>query len=761
MADVKIHLAFRYHVNYYHSYRGDSLDERGIGKDIRLITGILDDLDRLNNEDIPVQGTWDIENYYSLEKMMREHSPELISRIQNRVKKDQDEIELMSYNNGIISASTEEEFNSQISLSRSNEGQSGFDDLFDKWEPILRPQECMFTPSFLKRYSEAGIPCISMYYSAVPFNGFGSYVPPMDFIKRYNPLTLKSDGYENTMTLIPAYNHGDIADRWLSIRRWIKKIRRQQTKLENPQDVLLLIDMDADDEFWAGMDIPVLTKFVPSFDGFYRLVKSVQDLSYVNFTTPGKYIKDHKPVGEITINQDTADGSFDGYSSWAEKWENTRLWSLIQKSRDLEDYARYFAYDKISSEMKNNMDDGFHARLLALSTTHFGMASPVMNKDRLKDGFSWAGKSVQNYEQALMTAKEQNSQAAADHGAILLPRQIMNLETSGVIRTAEGTFSHIHTKQGERLGRVIDYSDRINTTENGIRPEIDFLSDRVRIKSGEVGWELMYPQIRYDSRIKKSVPDTINPVKEIISVGNRDFTSYELTGKLKLQASATGQWKMRLSFNPEENHIYIDMDYTLPETKEKSYNKAKAARLNRGWDKSWMEFMPAEIKPLFTGNKDSYNRIIKHNFFGDISSYEVNYGEYSKNKNVDNFNNHITNAWVGVSNNSKGLLITQHTGRDNNFAFCPMRCREQKGEQQITLNPFGTYHGRQLRYPTAVTGIGRMMALLTADQLDSYAPSFNGKLGSFSLMISPFEGSGPSDELKSKALLYGAAGINL
>ena len=34
--DVKISVAFRFHTNLYHSYRTDSLDENGIGKDIRL-----------------------------------------------------------------------------------------------------------------------------------------------------------------------------------------------------------------------------------------------------------------------------------------------------------------------------------------------------------------------------------------------------------------------------------------------------------------------------------------------------------------------------------------------------------------------------------------------------------------------------------------------------------------------------------------------------------------------------------------------------
>ena len=37
MSDPKIFLAFRFHVNFYHSYRGDTPDELGFGKDVRII----------------------------------------------------------------------------------------------------------------------------------------------------------------------------------------------------------------------------------------------------------------------------------------------------------------------------------------------------------------------------------------------------------------------------------------------------------------------------------------------------------------------------------------------------------------------------------------------------------------------------------------------------------------------------------------------------------------------------------------------------
>ena len=37
----KVHIAFGFHVNLYHSFRGDTNDENGFGQDIRVIRHII------------------------------------------------------------------------------------------------------------------------------------------------------------------------------------------------------------------------------------------------------------------------------------------------------------------------------------------------------------------------------------------------------------------------------------------------------------------------------------------------------------------------------------------------------------------------------------------------------------------------------------------------------------------------------------------------------------------------------------------------
>ena len=48
MKSNRIHVAYGFHVNCYHSYRGDTNDEQGFGSDLRIIRKIIAALDQLN-----------------------------------------------------------------------------------------------------------------------------------------------------------------------------------------------------------------------------------------------------------------------------------------------------------------------------------------------------------------------------------------------------------------------------------------------------------------------------------------------------------------------------------------------------------------------------------------------------------------------------------------------------------------------------------------------------------------------------------------
>ncbi|MCC8023520.1 MAG: hypothetical protein LIO46_07090, partial [Clostridiales bacterium] len=162
MKQHKVHVGYGFHVNCYHSYRGDANDETGFGGDIRIIRKIIQHLNELNAQGVPVKGTWDFENVYSLERILPEYAPDIIDGVRERVVKHGDENIIMGYNNGALSAMTEDEFLASINWAVSNEQGSGLADLFGECAMVVRPQEVMFTPSQAQLDNRAGVAAVCL-----------------------------------------------------------------------------------------------------------------------------------------------------------------------------------------------------------------------------------------------------------------------------------------------------------------------------------------------------------------------------------------------------------------------------------------------------------------------------------------------------------------------------------------------------------------------------------------------------------------------
>lgn len=209
MFENKIHIAYGFHVNCYHSYRGDTNDNLGFGSDIRIIRKILDTLTEFNEQGIPVKGTWDTENFFSLQKILPEYAPDIIEKMKERVEKYGDENIIMGYNNGALSAMTEDEFCESINLAITNTDGSGLKDIFGTCEKIVRPQEVMFTPSQVSLYNKLGVKALCLYYSCVPFDAFRTIIPKLNDEEAFNPLTYTYNGesiqlFLHTQTLMCA-----------------------------------------------------------------------------------------------------------------------------------------------------------------------------------------------------------------------------------------------------------------------------------------------------------------------------------------------------------------------------------------------------------------------------------------------------------------------------------------------------------------------------------------------------------------------------
>lgn len=785
---AKIHLAFRFHINFYHSYRGDKPDDSGFAKDIRIIRYILNVLDKYNAKGVPVRGTWDSENYFSLEKLIPQYCPDILERLQQRVNSGVDEMEIMSYNNGLVSSHTTEEFDLMMSKTLSNKAGSGLKDLFKQYAPVVRSQECMMTPALVPLYKKHGVEAITLFYSCIPFNGFSNFVPLLPFEQRFNPLWYKPE--DDKIIVIPAVGVADVFDN-LGIKAYMKYLRKQQLAMKEPKDLLVLVDMDADDDYWRGYFNTFLSEFVLRDKdkllwegGLAHMIKQVQDLDYVVFDTPYDYLKSHPPIGEVKFTQDTADGSFDSLSPWSDKLDNAKLWSGIDRARTLCEYARAVA-ELAGTDVEKEIALALEKRILTLSTTHFGLSTPVMCVPRLEV----AAESVKNCvdESQAILKKAEGALKAAGMKAVFQQPYFGEGDKRGLIRIKIDDSLAQKKLAIAADGQVLDsfvfksfdgYELRAVTKNAAKALDIDLIeggSDAVRsvllsenaisnsdvaIKADVDGSLVVFYKgtpvteegsmdfwVEYDGKIVRCIKAEI--ATEYIGTDTAMLTR---TGELDIGEKI--RFTQKFIINGALPYVYVDVEASYPRTPDFKPNKHKAKNLKRGWDTRWRQVAPFEIIPSFRGNDASPIKVIKHNYFGKTSSFDLNYGTFSTNKEIDSLNNAITAGWVAASNGEQGILLSQAVTADNNFAFARMRLRKDGDKDRLLINPHGTYFGKQLDYPTRRHELVATVAVSQAAQYDPLAPSYSGGRQTFSLMIAPFDGGAPSEQLKNDAAMH-------
>ncbi|MBQ7739822.1 MAG: hypothetical protein IJT65_01115 [Eubacterium sp.] len=728
----KIHIAYGFHVNCYHSYRGDTNDAHGFGSDIRIIRKIISTLDALNKEGIPVKGTWDSENFFSLEKILPEYAPDIIEGMKRRVKEYGDENIIMGYTNGALGAMEKDELCASINLAVSNPQGSGLKDIFGECEMIVRPQEVMFSPSQVNTYNKLGVKALCLYYSCVPFDAFKTLIPLLDDEKAFNPLTFEYKG--EGLTVIPTYSNADVCDAGC-LRAWVKDLHLKQESGEIKRDLFLFINMDADAIFWESLDLPIIGNRLANTDGIHGLVKEVGDLDYVAFDTPGGYLKTHKPVGTIAFTQDTADGNFTGYASWAEKPYNRKIWTAIERSRT-------------AGRVMNNGDD-FLNRVKLLSTTHFGLATPVLN--------------IQREEAANALAKRLNDSACIKDGALTLKNtaksnilcvQLACASASGVKIEAKGLeaqtvipvddnsvfvilkFSEIKDEY-KITAKEAEYDNKsLSLTLESGKTKLSF-SDNMKIKwlthnEKNIGGEefissyLTYNSTRYDFKCESLEKGKI--------IGGECI---ELSGIINIpEALKQGRFSYRFFTSEVMRGIFVITDVDYPYTPERDSISTENSTLGRYTDMKWQEAVPFELN--FNNSKGV--SVIKRNFEGDISVFDTaSYGEADeKNRTLDSFNNQLSAGFIGLTDGETGLAVANARNVLSSMAYCPMRL---KADGSVSMNPFGTYFGKQRHHLNRSNDRIPRTYTLIAPQGKSLAPSYNGSRERAVLCLMPFEGS--------------------
>ncbi|MBE6747212.1 MAG: glycosyl hydrolase family 57 [Ruminococcaceae bacterium] len=752
MKENKIHVAYGFHVNCYHSYRGDTNDNLGFGSDIRIIRKILDILTDFNEKGIPVKGTWDTENFFSLQKILPEYAPDIIEKMKERVDKYGDENIIMGYNNGALSAMTEDEFCESINLALTNESGSGLMDIFGKCEKIVRPQEVMFTPSQVSLYNKLGIKALCLYYSCVPFDAFRTIIPRLPDELAFNPLTYTYKG--ESMTVIPTYSNSDVCDAGC-LRAWVKELRKKQESSEINSDLFIFINMDADGAFWETINLGPVTGKVANTDGIHGLVEEIADLPYIVFDTPGGYLKNHKALGEIDFTHDTADGNFTGYASWSEKPFNRKIWTRLEKAR---------AMAKVTSK-RDMLSPSFRNRVLLLSTTHFGLATPVLNIQREKTALDLSSAVIKDETAAMPKSEKLTVYNTADSLIQTVQLEInknvsdlsqmtvkaKNLESFTSVPTADDLSSvFLMMKFGRKAKK---YEIEIGFDGEKKAPEFRNLLETDRLSmmftnGGNLSFvqsdgriighdEFLQSFITYYGKDYKFTKTDVSP----LSVGG-EGRGIRIKGEIHLPKEIKGgSFTYDFFTTAFSDAIYVRTTVNYPYTAETTSISTENSALGRFSDMKWSQAVPFQITPELDGDIS----VIKRNFMDDISSFRTqSFPECDeKNTSLASFNHQLTSGLVGLYDERGGIIIANARQVLGSMAHCPMRLEENK---TVRMNPFGTYYGKQRHhFGRAKDQILGVYTLVTP-QGKSIAPSYNGSCETAVLGIYPLSADGLTDE---------------
>lgn len=756
----KVHIGYGFHVNCYHSYRGDSNDELGFGGDIRIIRRIIEILNTCNEKGIPVKGTWDFENAYSLEEILPRYAPDIIEDVRKRCYTYGDENDIMGYNNGALSAMTEDEFTASIAWAISNPNGSGLVDIFGDCAKIVRPQEVMFTPSQVHSYKRLGIEALCLYYSCVPFDAFRTIIPQLNDEHAFNPVTYQYQG--ESLTVLPTYNNSDIIDAG-SLRFLAKQLHEKQVNGEINHDVFIFINMDADAILWEPLNLPGPLSKIANTDGIRGLVMEVADLDFVEFNTPGGYLKNHEPLAEIQFTQDTADGSFTGYASWAEKPFNRQIYTRLEKARA---YAR--------AANKDALSPSFQDRVMLLSTTHFGLASPVLNVEREKRALELSAAMVQSETRASERTQELtllnpndstliSAQFAFDEGALPEINRLsiqadallsfgaieMDLHPNGNVATA---FVICRFQKSQPRYEVCVFIAQKSIPCFGSRA---ICSENMRVNicsHGEVvsvyykgtkigGKDFLRSYITYD---KKHAYFSAKHLSALPAAGEAE--GCRLEGEIHLPDEVKpGKYSIDFFTVPHIDCIFTQLRVQYPFTKEENAISTHSSALGRFTDMKWQQSVPMQICPSFDGDL----HVVKRNFAQDISSFPVSdfWASVPENACLASFNHQLTGGMVGLSNGETGLVIANARQVLGSMAHCPMRLEQKDGQAIVRMNPFGTYYGKQRKHPTRSNGAVGDSFVVVAPQARSVAPAYNGVEENSMLALFSYDGLTPEGDI--------------
>jgi hypothetical protein len=346
-----VYLALALRVQYAHASRPDAPTEAGYGRDIGQLAEALDALDAHPS----FAADWDIDHATTLDDWMPSDSPELLARIQARVATGTDDVRITSWSDGLMASHTHAEFDEAVARA-----QASADATFGRHVPGVHPTRDVVSPEHLGWYADHGVEWITLSAGASGARGLTKYAA-QSASSLHNPVTLANEDGAS-LAWAPAYGPMDVLDHG-GLAAWA-----QQLSDSGAQDQLLLVQFEPDDGSWDALG--------DELDALEDLVEG----GTVVPTTIHAYLQDHDPVDSLVLTDDIAAGTGGGLRAWAEKDINHRYSAELARVR-----ARAAAAALQGSgleEVEDALTLALPARLLAMSASHFGPATPTLHPDR-------------------------------------------------------------------------------------------------------------------------------------------------------------------------------------------------------------------------------------------------------------------------------------------------------------------------------------------------------------------------------------------
>jgi hypothetical protein len=222
-------------------------------------------------------------------------------------------------------------------------------------------------------------------------------------------------------------------------------------------------------------------------------------------------------------------------------------------------------------------------------------------------------------------------------------------------------------------------------------------------------------------------------------------------------ARTPGWLDYRLRLMAEVPYLFVEGALRYPDTVRQNVIQAHKPVLARKIDAGWEEVAPVELRYLQRASRKHPFLIHKRNYLGKEGAYAVDYFRYSpENHSVASINNHITAEYAAVTTSGTGMAVAMNPKVTANFAYCPFKMdyRPETGDFAIRANPFGTYHGRQVVPPTRGNRQGYEAVVLSAPQLHSAGPTYNGRFERFELMVAFFAGDAVPDDVEADLIAF-------